>query len=141
MAEAPVTPNPIDQHVGLRLRLCRKTLGLSQERLAEGVGLTFQQIQKYERGANRISASKLFELGRLLNVPVAYFFEGLANAAEGEGGGGETQLISRLVAEPQGAALAEAFLAIPSRRLRARVLGLICEIAGHDAAPDGAGGN
>ena len=68
-------PNPIDVHVGGRIRLRRTLLGMSQEKLGEALGLTFQQIQKYERGVNRIGASRLFDLARVLDVPVAYFFE------------------------------------------------------------------
>jgi transcriptional regulator with XRE-family HTH domain len=68
-------PNPIDVHVGARMRLRRTLLGLSQERLGGMIGLTFQQVQKYERGANRISCSRLFDLSRALDVPVSYFFD------------------------------------------------------------------
>ncbi len=74
-------PHPVDVHVGQRLRLRRALMGLSQERLAELVGVTFQQIQKYERGANRIGSSRLYELARVLAVPVDYFFEGLEERA------------------------------------------------------------
>lgn len=73
----PGTPNPVDIHVGGRVRQRRTLLGMSQESLGDSVGLTFQQIQKYERGANRIGASRLFEFSRLLDVPVSYFFEEL----------------------------------------------------------------
>lgn len=69
--------NPIDLHVGRRLRQRRRVLGLTQQRLADDVSIRFQQIQKYESGANRISASRLWALARALDVPVAYFFEGL----------------------------------------------------------------
>ena len=69
------TPRPVDVHVGGRLRLRRTLLGMSQEKLGEAVNLTFQQIQKYERGANRIGASRLFELSQVIGVPVSYFFE------------------------------------------------------------------
>src|SRR3954452_14047903 len=69
------TPNPIDVLVGTRLRLRRNMLGLSQQRLGEAVGLTFQQVQKYERGANRIGASRLHELSQVLNVPLSFFFD------------------------------------------------------------------
>src|SRR5438128_8365761 len=69
------TPNPIDIRVGARLRLRRNMLGLSQEKLGEAIGLTFQQVQKYERGANRIGASRLHELSRVLDVPVSFFFD------------------------------------------------------------------
>lgn len=68
-------PNPVDVHVGGRVRLRRTLLGLSQEKLGEAIGLTFQQVQKYERGANRIGASRLWDLSRVLDCPVAYFFE------------------------------------------------------------------
>lgn len=70
-------PNPIDIHVGARLRLRRTLLGLSQEKLGEAVGITFQQLQKYERGSNRISASRLFNLSQVLDVPVSFFFDEL----------------------------------------------------------------
>lgn len=69
------TPNEVDEHVGQRLRVRRSLLGMSQEKLAESVGLTFQQVQKYERGTNRISASRLYEFSKVLDVPVSYFFE------------------------------------------------------------------
>lgn len=76
------SPDPVDLHVGARLRLRRNLLGLSQEQLGKATGLTFQQIQKYERGANRMGASRLFQLGRLLNVPVSYFFEDFIHVAQ-----------------------------------------------------------
>ncbi|MDG3440321.1 MULTISPECIES: helix-turn-helix domain-containing protein [Nitrospirillum] len=71
-------PNPIDVHVGSRVRLRRTLLGMSQEKLGEAIGLTFQQVQKYERGANRIGASRLFDLSRVLDVPVSFFFDDMA---------------------------------------------------------------
>jgi len=71
----PGVPNPVDVHVGSRVRLRRTLLGLSQDRLGAAVGLTFQQIQKYERGANRIGASRLFQFSEILEVPVSFFFE------------------------------------------------------------------
>jgi len=89
-------PNPTDVHVGARVRLRRTLLGMSQEKLGDAIGLTFQQVQKYERGANRVGASRLYDLSRVLDVPVSFFFEdiaaagavepaagGLAEAAEG----------------------------------------------------------
>src|SRR3954467_10378021 len=79
-------PNPVDIHVGSRGRLRRTLLGMSQEKLGEAIGLTFQQVQKYERGANRIGASRLFDLSRVLDVPVSFFFDDMAN--EGAGGRG-----------------------------------------------------
>ena len=84
-------PNPIDVHVGTRVRLRRTLLGMSQEKLGEAIGLTFQQVQKYERGANRVGASRLYDLSRVLDVPVSYFFEEMgadvARAAEARLGG------------------------------------------------------
>ena len=84
-------PNPIDVHVGSRVRLRRTLLGMSQERLGEAIGLTFQQVQKYERGANRVGASRLYDLSRVLDVPVSYFFEEIssdvASAADARRGG------------------------------------------------------
>jgi transcriptional regulator with XRE-family HTH domain len=75
-------PNPIDVHVGQRVRQRRTLLGMSQEKLAEAIGLTFQQVQKYGRGANRVGSSRLFDLARVLDVPIAYFFEDMeANVA------------------------------------------------------------
>ena len=68
-------PNPVDIHVGQRLRQRRSLIGISQERLADAIGITFQQIQKYERGANRVSASRLYQFSKLLGVPVSFFFE------------------------------------------------------------------
>jgi transcriptional regulator with XRE-family HTH domain len=68
-------PNPIDVHVGTRIRLRRTLLGMSQERLGEALGLTFQQVQKYERGANRVGASRLYDLSRVLDVPISFFYD------------------------------------------------------------------
>lgn len=75
-------PNPVDIHVGGRMRLCRTLLGLSQEKLGEMIGLTFQQVQKYERGANRIGASRLFDLTRVLDVPASYFFDDMTEGVQ-----------------------------------------------------------
>jgi transcriptional regulator with XRE-family HTH domain len=71
-------PNPIDVHVGARIRQRRTLLGMSQEKLGEAIGLTFQQVQKYERDANRVGSSRLFDLARVLDVPVSYFFEDMS---------------------------------------------------------------
>lgn len=78
------TPSDIDIHVGQRVRVRRSLLGFSQEKLAESIGITFQQIQKYERGTNRVSAGRLFELSKILNVPVSYFFEQMTGAANSD---------------------------------------------------------
>lgn len=99
------TPDPVDVHVGNRLRSRRVLVGMSQESLATNIGLTFQQVQKYERGANRIGASRLFEFSQILGVPVSYFFEDVPSAEGGSattsrskssaGGGDEDSLARR----------------------------------------------
>jgi transcriptional regulator with XRE-family HTH domain len=80
-------PSPIDVHVGGRIRLRRTLLGMSQERLGEALGLTFQQIQKYERGVNRVGASRLFDLSRVLDVPISFFFDDMPEPLAREYGG------------------------------------------------------
>ncbi|MBO1080118.1 helix-turn-helix domain-containing protein [Roseomonas haemaphysalidis] len=80
-------PSPIDTHVGSRVRLRRTLLGLSQEKLGEALGLTFQQVQKYERGVNRIGASRLFDLSRVLDVPIGFFFDDMPGMPNASGGG------------------------------------------------------
>ena len=86
MLNGDSAPPLIDAHVGGRIRAFRRRRGLTQERLAERLGLTFQQVQKYERGTNRVSASKLFEIATILGVGVSGFFAGLAEPADHEGG-------------------------------------------------------
>jgi transcriptional regulator with XRE-family HTH domain len=122
-------PNPVDRHVGLRMRMRRKELGLSQERLAEAVGLTFQQIQKYERAANRISASKLWELSRALKTGVGYFYEGLA---ELEAESGSQNSIHDFLLAPDGMELVTHFPRIANPRLRRRVLELVRALSAQD---------
>jgi len=82
-AEREHRPSPIDVHVGSRVRLRRTLLGMSQERLGEALGLTFQQVQKYERGVNRIGASRLFDLSRVLDVPISFFFDDMPGQVGG----------------------------------------------------------
>src|ERR1700733_14212173 len=79
-AEKEGRPSPIDVHVGSRIRLRRTLLGMSQERLGEALGLTFQQVQKYERGVNRVGASRLFDLSRVLDVPISFFFDDMPDS-------------------------------------------------------------
>lgn len=83
-AGRPGVPNPVDVHVGSRIRLRRTLLGISQEKLGEALGLTFQQVQKYERGTNRVGASRLFDLSRILDVPVQFFFEDMPEEVAGQ---------------------------------------------------------
>jgi transcriptional regulator with XRE-family HTH domain len=82
-ADRESRPSPIDIHVGSRIRLRRTLLGMSQERLGEALGLTFQQVQKYERGVNRVGASRLFDLSRVLDVPISFFFDDLPESLAG----------------------------------------------------------
>ena len=85
-------PSPIDVHVGSRVRLRRTLLGMSQEKLGEALGLTFQQVQKYERGVNRIGASRLFDLGRVLDVPIGFFFDDMPDSLSGVTAGFRSRL-------------------------------------------------
>src|SRR3982751_2093089 len=137
-AEAQRSPNPVDLHVGSRVRMGRKMLGISQERLAEALGLTFQQVQKYERGANRVSASKLYEIARFLNAPVSYFFEGLADPTSndpGDQGDGPEQFVHGFLMTPEGLELAATFPKIRKGRIRRRVLELVRTLADEDIEP------
>jgi len=128
-------PNPVDVHVGRRVRLRRKELGVSQGWLADRLGLTFQQVQKYERGTNRISASKLYEIATLLEVSITYFFEGLDDPATPKGARythAFTSVVEELLSQPNGPELAEAFLSIRRRSVRRRVVELARAIAAND---------
>jgi transcriptional regulator with XRE-family HTH domain len=86
-ADKESRPSPIDVHVGSRIRLRRTLLGMSQERLGEALGLTFQQVQKYERGVNRVGASRLFDLSRVLDVPISFFFDDMPDSLAATYGG------------------------------------------------------
>lgn len=125
------TPNPIDQHVGARIRARRKQISISQETLAGALGLTFQQIQKYERGSNRVSSSKLYEIAKTLRVGIAYFFEGLADPLDGAAETGADPVIFAMVQTSQGHELARVFPLI-SARARASLVALAREMAGAD---------
>lgn len=129
-------PNPVDRHVGLRIRMRRKSLGMSQERLAEAVGLTFQQIQKYERAANRVSASKLWELAQALETSVPYFFEGLSEMQQSDEHD-TRQRVQDFLLTPEGLELAQIFPRIGRPRLRRRILEIIRALA-EDAETVGA---
>jgi transcriptional regulator with XRE-family HTH domain len=111
----------------------RKLLGVSQEQLADSLGLTFQQVQKYERGANRVSASKLYEIAKTLQVPVSFFFDGLADPMDGSDGDEVGQQAERIVQEflttPEGLELAEVFPKIGRGRVRRQVLDLVRAMA------------
>lgn len=118
-------PHPVDRHVGLRIRMRRKEIGVSQERLAEALGITFQQVQKYERGANRVSASKLWEIARALKTTVTYFYEGLGEQDANPTVSGTQDFL--LTAE--GMELMSAFPRIPKPALRRKLVDLVRAVA------------
>jgi transcriptional regulator with XRE-family HTH domain len=134
-------PNPVDTHVGSRVRLRRMLLGMSQERLGESMGLTFQQVQKYEKGVNRIGASRLFQISKILDVPVQFFFEEAPNI------GGDGSVI-RGLAEPdseafileflnsrEGLELNRAFVKIGDAKVRKSVVDLVRALSTSSSAP------
>lgn len=125
-------PNYIDVHVGARIRMRRQLINMSQERLGELLGITFQQVQKYEKGSNRISASRLFYASKTLGVPVQFFYDGLPGMEAGEGlrEGGEGDEFSAAMMSPEGVQLAKAFKDADSstkRKLIASLARLIVE--------------
>lgn len=124
-------PNPVDRHVGLRIRLRRKELGVSQEKLADSIGLTFQQVQKYERAANRVSASKLWEMARALQTSISYFYEGLGDPAASESAQttSDRQAVHEFLLTLDGMELANAFPKIKRARVRRRILELVRTLA------------
>lgn len=113
-------PNPADKHVGARVRMRRMMLGMSQERLADSLDLTFQQVQKYEKGTNRIGASRLQHIATILQVPPSFFFEGLAGADQAAPVDAGSDLVTRMlsIAHGHGVDLARAFLAIENTKHR-----------------------
>ena len=115
-------PNIVDQHVGMRIRVRRKAVGLSQDKLAEALGLTFQQVQKYERGLNRVSASKLYDIARTLRASIPYFFEGLASTEtvnrKDVSEPDSAEFLYDLVMTPEGLELAALFPRIERRHRR-----------------------
>jgi transcriptional regulator with XRE-family HTH domain len=127
-------PNPIDKHVGSRVRMRRVMLGMSQEKLGDALDLTFQQVQKYEKGTNRIGASRLQQISLILQVPVAFFFEGVPTPqgpARGMGGMKEAPspaYVSDFLASSDGIALTKAFTRLKNSKLRRRIVDLVVQI-------------
>jgi transcriptional regulator with XRE-family HTH domain len=137
-----MTPNPVDVHVGQRLRQRRVLVGLSQEKLARMVGITFQQVQKYERGANRIVASRLFELAKVLDVPVSYFFDELsakaANDTDAGPAAGTGDAASHdVMAERETLELVRAYYSIDDERVRRRAFDLLRSLAKQGQSDEG----
>jgi len=127
--------NPIDKHVGSRVRMRRLMLGMSQEKLGDALGITFQQVQKYEKGTNRMGAGRLQHISHLLQVPVPFFFEGaphLPGQSKGIGEAPSPAYVSEFLATTDGLALTKAFMRIKEMRVRRRIVELVEEIAGDD---------
>jgi transcriptional regulator with XRE-family HTH domain len=123
-------PNPVDTHVGSRVRLRRMLLGMSQERLGESMGLTFQQVQKYEKGVNRIGASRLFQISKILDVPIQFFFEeapyiGDGGAARGMAEPDSEAFILEFLNSREGLELNRAFVKIGDAKVRKSVVDLV----------------
>src|SRR5439155_23514456 len=123
------SPNPIDKHVGSRVRMRRMMLGMSQEKLGEELGLTFQQVQKYEKGTNRISASRLQHISNILQVTVPFFFEGAPGQREVVA---TSDYVSEFLATSAGLALIKAFIRIKDAKLRRAIVALVEEIADNE---------
>jgi transcriptional regulator with XRE-family HTH domain len=130
----PRGPNPVDVHVGARVRLRRQLMKMSQEKLGVELGVTFQQVQKYERGANRVGASRLYRMSRVLEVPVQFFFEELGEQAEisGLADNDQTPIIYNFIQSTDGVSLAESFSRIKDSKVRRRVLELVRTLADDD---------
>ena len=132
MSDKKKTPNPIDVHVGSRIRLRRTMLGLSQEKLGERLGITFQQVQKYEKGTNRVGASRLQNIAGILDVPVAFFFEDApGETASTEGGLAEstTSYVVNFLSSSEGLQLNRSFVKITNPKVRRRVIDLVKALA------------
>lgn len=125
---ANTTPHPVDLHVGRAIRTRRKLIGISQNALADDLGLTFQQVQKYERGTNRVSASKLFQIAGLLDTTVATFFDGLKHDNQPLSADiGHASAVIDLLGEQGGLQLARAYLDLPPK-LRLKVISIACTL-------------
>lgn len=131
----PRRPNPVDAHVGNRVRMRRMLLGMSQEKLGELLGLTFQQVQKYEKGVNRVGASRLYELSRVLSVPVQFFYEDVqdvndgTDAAPGFGESASESYVVEFLSSREGLELNKSFVKITDPKLRRTVIDLVRSLA------------
>ena len=131
---AKKAPNPTDKHVGARVRMRRMMLSMSQEKLGDALGLTFQQVQKYEKGANRIGASRLQQIAHILQVPVSFFFEGAPSVpgqqTDGLAEAPSPAYVSDFLATSDGLALTKAFMRIKDAKLRRRIVDLVEQMVG-----------
>ena len=136
--DAPLTkkaPNPIDRHVGSRVRMRRMLIGMSQEKLGEALGLTFQQVQKYEKGTNRIGASRLHRIASVLGVPIEFFYEGAPHGSAAASGFAESPSSTYMpdfLSSNEGVQLVKAFLAIKDPKIRRKVVELIAVLASEE---------
>ncbi|OYR19766.1 helix-turn-helix domain-containing protein [Brucella thiophenivorans] len=133
MIENKKKPNPIDVHVGSRIRLRRNMLGLSQEKLGESLGITFQQIQKYEKGTNRVGASRLQAISTILTVPVSFFFEDAPGSASSTQAGfaedNEATYVVDFLSSNEGVQLTRAFTKIADPKVRRKIIDLVKSLA------------
>ncbi|MBP1871065.1 hypothetical protein LPJGGPFB_00788 [Ensifer adhaerens] len=132
MMENKKKPNPIDIHVGSRIRLRRTMLGMSQEKLGESLGITFQQIQKYEKGTNRVGASRLQNISGILNVPVSFFFEdapGENTSASGLAEASSSNYVVDFLSSSEGLQLNRAFVKITDPKVRRKLVDLVKALA------------
>ncbi|MCC8966308.1 MULTISPECIES: helix-turn-helix domain-containing protein [Bradyrhizobium] len=130
-------PNPVDKYVGSRVRMRRIMLGMSQEKLGEALGLTFQQVQKYEKGTNRVGASRLQQISEILQVPVSFLFDGGPSGvktADGFSEGSSPTYVADFLATAEGLALTRAFTRIADAKLRRSIVELVEQIAAREAA-------
>jgi len=133
-------PNPVDKYVGSRVRMRRIMLGMSQEKLGEALGLTFQQIQKYEKGTNRVGASRIQQIAEVLQVPVSFLFEGGPTTSAGRdtfGEGTSPAYVADFLATSEGLALTRAFTRIGDSKLRRSIVDLVEQIAAREIAAPG----
>jgi transcriptional regulator with XRE-family HTH domain len=131
-------PNPVDKYVGSRVRMRRIMLGMSQEKLGEALGLTFQQVQKYEKGTNRVGASRIQQISEILQVPVSFLFEGGPSGTSGPDGfseGTSPAYVSDFLATSEGLALTRAFTRITDAKLRRSIVEMVEQIAAREG-PD-----
>ena len=132
MIENKKKPNPIDIHVGSRIRLRRTMLGMSQEKLGESLGITFQQIQKYEKGTNRVGASRLQNISNILTVPVSFFFEdapGEQPSSAGMAEASSSNYVVDFLSSSEGLQLNRAFVKIGDAKVRRKIVDLVKALA------------
>jgi transcriptional regulator with XRE-family HTH domain len=123
-------PNFVDAHVGVRMRVRRQIIGMSQEKLGELLGITFQQVQKYEKGSNRVSASRLYLMAKVLGVPVQYFFDGLPESdKEGFAEEGQSSAVIDACASPEGIQLNRIFSEIADPNQRKKIVAVVKVLA------------